>query len=499
MKKKELIKIILIVVSFIIINIILYLISPVYTINSKINALKKDYSEKEFLELENIISDLYVNSFIRKENLIENVRNFHSDIPQYNSQYLFDFVELPIRSIDTEEIPTDYAKQNSSEPLLVEGFQYISQNGQNGEITFYEVTFENDEVLNLNSIVSKEPLIEITSVGNLNSKDFESQVKDLWLQLIDVAKVSNPDKYSKLTYNPPEYSKTITVKDKFEKLSDSTFSYSENKEMLNDEALSIGSLKLIHTDCKTAFLNIDVVFYIKAKIYKFINLDNIIDFTCPPISSGGGGVYIPPANIITLNCTDCTYAPVSKKYSLKSTYAPAVVPTGLSGGGYVTQQTKNALTNLFNDAANNGISITIASSYRSYATQQTTFEYWVQKEIAKGYSRAQAEANANTYSARPGLSEHQLGTTADLRCTSCAAFDNSAGNVAMYNFLKQNAHKYGFIISYPQGKDSITGYVYEPWHVRYIGVDLATELFNRNYLGANGEYLAKFLEEKNLY
>lgn len=209
---------------------------------------------------------------------------------------------------------------------------------------------------------------------------------------------------------------------------------------------------------------------------------------------------LPPAQTATLTCGDCTLAPVNKANSLPSYYAPAVVATGLPGGGSVNQVTKDALVQMFQNASSQGINMYILSSYRSYAQQQSTFEYWVGQEMAAGYSREQAEARANTYSAKPGHSEHQLATTVDLKCSTCTSFDNSAGNLAVYNYLKQKAHLYGFVISYPEGKQNLTGYVHEPWHIRYIGVSLATELFNKNYLSSsNGEYLAKFLTEKALY
>jgi D-alanyl-D-alanine carboxypeptidase len=192
-------------------------------------------------------------------------------------------------------------------------------------------------------------------------------------------------------------------------------------------------------------------------------------------------------------------SPVSKTWSLPADYAPHTVNTDLPGGWSVTPDTKNHLQSLFSAAERSGIKIQIISGYRSYQNQVYTFNYWVSQEMATGKTREQAEVAANVYSARPGQSEHQLGTTLDLKCVECTDFDNSAGNLAVYEFLRQNGHKYGFVISYPEGKEDLTGYTYEPWHIRYIGIDLATELFNRNYLGNNGEYLEKFLLEKKLY
>ncbi len=202
---------------------------------------------------------------------------------------------------------------------------------------------------------------------------------------------------------------------------------------------------------------------------------------------------------LALECTDCSLAPASKQFSLPSKYYPNVKYTGINGGGQLTPTTIEKLNTLVNDAKKEGINITIISAYRSYNEQVNTFNYWVSREMAKGSSRYVAELNANNYSARAGQSEHQLGTTADLKCSTCGNFDNSSGNIKMYNFLKNNAHKYGFVISYPEGKKDRTGYNTELWHIRYIGVNYATELYNLNYTESNDEYLLKFILEKNLF
>lgn len=207
-----------------------------------------------------------------------------------------------------------------------------------------------------------------------------------------------------------------------------------------------------------------------------------------------------PSDEVELNCLDCSLAPVDKKYKLRSDYTPIVVPVDLPGGGYVTDSTKSALIEMFNKASEEGIDIAITSSYRSYAMQEETFEYWVSTEIAKGKSRKDAEIEANTYSAKPGHSEHQLGTVVDVRCLTCSAFVENEDNEKVYKFIEENAHKYGFVISYPPDSQHATGYIYEPWHIRYIGEELATEIFNKNYITSKGTiYLAKFLEAKKMY
>ncbi len=199
----------------------------------------------------------------------------------------------------------------------------------------------------------------------------------------------------------------------------------------------------------------------------------------------------------TISCLDCVYAAVDKDRSLSATYIPQLVQVDLAGGGQLTSKAHAALKKLFSAAQNEGTEAQIISAYRSFAQQASTFKYWVSTEKAGGLSQAEAEAQANTYSARPGHSEHQLGTTVDLSCKGCQAFSEEQ-NKNLYAFIKKQAHKYGFVVSYPEGMQAQTGYTSEPWHIRWVGVDLATELFETGYIDGNGNYLTKLLREKGL-
>ena len=96
--------------------------------------------------------------------------------------------------------------------------------------------------------------------------------------------------------------------------------------------------------------------------------------------------------------------------------------------------------------------------------------------------------HALVYSAKKGHSEHQLGLAVDLNTTQ-----NSFEKTKQYKWLKQNSYKYGFIERYPKGKEFITGYAFEPWHYRYLGVDIATKIFEENI--TYEEYLVKYDNE----
>lgn len=128
-----------------------------------------------------------------------------------------------------------------------------------------------------------------------------------------------------------------------------------------------------------------------------------------------------------------------------------------------------ALNNLVSAASQQGISFDMQSGYRSYDFQQ---------QLYKNYSSSETPNNIDSFSAKPGYSEHQTGLAVDLGGVS-----NPACNVKPCfattpesKWLGDNAYKYGFIIRYPESKQNITGYEYEPWHLRYVGIYLATNM-----------------------
>lgn len=199
----------------------------------------------------------------------------------------------------------------------------------------------------------------------------------------------------------------------------------------------------------------------------------------------------------TNQCTDCIHFPVNKQNELLSTYVPAVEKLNVSGGGNLVPEAKLELENMFNDAKSQDINMTVVSSYRSYTTQANLFESYVQTEMGRnGGNRLSATETANIYSAKAGHSEHQLGTTVDISCTGCTAFSNSEGNLKVYEYLRTNAYKFGFAISYTEQNKHITNYKAEPWHIRYLGKDYALEYLSM-YNKLNGNLsIDKYLSDK---
>lgn len=179
-------------------------------------------------------------------------------------------------------------------------------------------------------------------------------------------------------------------------------------------------------------------------------------------------VIAKPADLLVL---------VNKKNALPANYVPSNlvapdVPFYFDGDDpkrYLRQEAAMALEELFAGATAENIEILGASGYRSYSRQEAIFAANVQR---------QGEEAARKVSAVAGQSEHQTGLAIDLTSHK-VGFDliEEFGETTEGIWLKENAHKYGFIIRYPKGKEHITGYSYEPWHIRYIGKDIAAEVY----------------------
>lgn len=171
---------------------------------------------------------------------------------------------------------------------------------------------------------------------------------------------------------------------------------------------------------------------------------------------------------------------VNKTQGISSDFAPKnlVVPNvKFSFSGYHEKKqmeagAAKALEIMFDNAKKEGIILTAVSGYRSYDRQSTLYYNYVARD---------GKVKADTYSARPGTSEHQTGLAMDLSAASNGyELTTSFGLTKEGIWVKDNAHKYGFIIRYPKNKEAITGYMYEPWHVRYVGTDLSTYLYENN-------------------
>lgn len=168
---------------------------------------------------------------------------------------------------------------------------------------------------------------------------------------------------------------------------------------------------------------------------------------------------------------------VNKSYPLPKGYVPKNTYNDATGKRYcsdcIDKDAYSEYKQMKADATALGLNIWIQSGYRSYELQETLYNNYVNRD---------GKLAADTYSARPGYSEHQTGLAFDLNSISDDFQYTNEGK-----WVSENAWKYGFILRYPKSKESITGYKYESWHLRYVGKDLASKLYN------NGDWIT--LEE----
>lgn len=171
---------------------------------------------------------------------------------------------------------------------------------------------------------------------------------------------------------------------------------------------------------------------------------------------------------------------VNKKRALPSGYTPPDLLTPnvtlrLGGGSeemYISQQLNKSLVELFTDAQKSGFRLMLVSGYRSEA---------LQSKIYNNYIAQQGQVEADRFSAKPGTSEHQTGLALDIgRSDRKCELEQCFGSTEEGKWIANHAPEYGFIVRYPKNKSSVTGYDYEPWHLRYVGKELAIELYKNS-------------------
>ncbi|MCQ4090757.1 D-alanyl-D-alanine carboxypeptidase family protein [Exiguobacterium sp. LL15] len=179
---------------------------------------------------------------------------------------------------------------------------------------------------------------------------------------------------------------------------------------------------------------------------------------------------------------------VNKKYSLPIDYKPSdlVVPnvsfsySGVLEQSYMRAPAAKQMEKMFAAAKKEGVTLNAVSGFRSGARQKVLYNNYVARD---------GKAAADQYSARPGNSEHQTGLAFDISAPSVGnGLTAALGDTKEGKWIANNADKYGFIVRYDRGFQSRTGYTYEPWHIRYVGVDVATQIKN------NGQTLEEYMK-----
>ena len=148
--------------------------------------------------------------------------------------------------------------------------------------------------------------------------------------------------------------------------------------------------------------------------------------------------------------------------------------TELSNGQSVDSRIYPALQEMFDAARADGVYPFVREGYRTAQQQQAIWDERIQAYLDAGYSQEEAEDAVNDWVALPGTSEHQLGLAIDINADA-----DLCSNETVFAWLAENAHAYGFILRYPQGKEAITGISFEPWHYRYVGIEAAQEIYTQ--------------------
>lgn len=193
-------------------------------------------------------------------------------------------------------------------------------------------------------------------------------------------------------------------------------------------------------------------------------------------------IYTDTAQATNLNTN---YVLVNKFNYLDSDYIPNNLElldnSYAKSGIYLVKEAKDMLEKLIAAAKEDGLNIRVTSAYRSYSYQVNLYN---------NYVKTDGEKLADTYSARPGYSEHQTGLVVDVT----RSFDNfnNFENTEEYKWMLEHASDYGFILRYPKDKEEITTYTFEAWHYRYVGVDLAKKIKESNL--TFDEYYVRYLE-----
>ncbi len=176
---------------------------------------------------------------------------------------------------------------------------------------------------------------------------------------------------------------------------------------------------------------------------------------------------------------------VNKWHPIDADYT--IETTELSNGQLVDSRIYPSLQEMFDDMRSEGVYPIVASGYRTAQKQQEVYDSKVAEYIANGYSEADAITETDKWVAAPGTSEHQLGLGVDINADGVHSY-----GYQVYEWLAENAYRYGFIYRYQEDKVDVTGVANEPWHYRYVGAEVAADIQQR------GICLEEYLDENNV-
>ena len=318
----------------------------------------------------------------------------------------------------------------------------------------YSKTLE--EAINQNSF-NKEYFLEYLDIKYIDDKDF----------------ISNINKLLNLGYS----SKDINAI--YEKIPNSVSIISTSK--YNKDIINIMNLSYFKIDNLKRYLDYDIMevksIYDISNIKKDFNYEDVVTY----VNANLDKEYYSSDNLISNEDASKIDVLVNKYHKLDENYEPSdltiIDSKYASGTQKLRKEAQIKFEEIASDMAKENLKIYAGSTYRSYTYQKGLYDRYVKKD---GF------AAAETYSARSGYSEHQLGLAVDI---VNGKWDYLSENDKEYDYLVKNSYKYGFILRYPRGSEYVTGYMFEDWHFRYLGVELATKVFNSGL--TYDEYIAR--------
>lgn len=318
----------------------------------------------------------------------------------------------------------------------------------------YSKTLE--EAINQNSF-NKEYFLEYLDIKYIDDKNFISNINKL-LNLGYSSKDINA------IYNKIPDSVNIIIDSKY------------NKDIIN-----IMNLSYFRIDNLKRYLDYDIMevksIYDISNIKKDFNYEDVVTY----VNANLDKEYYSSDNLISNDDASKIDVLVNKYHKLDENYEPSdltiIDSKYASGTQKLRKEAQIKFEEMASDMAKENLKIYAGSTYRSYTYQKGLYDRYVKKD---GF------AAAETYSARSGYSEHQLGLAVDI---VNGKWDYLSENDKEYDYLVKNSYKYGFILRYPRGSEYITGYMFEDWHFRYLGIELATKVFNSGL--TYDEYIAR--------
>lgn len=322
------------------------------------------------------------------------------------------------------------------------------------EKKIYSETLE--EAINQNSF-NKEYFLEYLDIKYIDKDDF----------------INNVNKLLSLGYS----SKDINAI--YEKIPDDVNIIIDSK--YNKDIINIMNLSYFKIDNLKRYLDYDIMevksIYDISNIKKDFNYEDVVTY----VNANLDKEYYSSDNLISNEDASKIDVLVNKYHKLDENYEPSdltiIDSKYASGTQKLRKEAKIKFEEMASDMAKENLKIYAGSTYRSYTYQKGLYDRYVKKD---GF------AAAETYSARSGYSEHQLGLAVDI---VNGKWDYLSENDKEYDYLVKNSYKYGFILRYPRGSEYITGYMFEDWHFRYLGVELATKVFNSGL--TYDEYIAR--------